>query len=194
MVGTRRASSLRTSTLQLRSPRVSLTISSSIASPASTSCSSVMRGAAPLRRDCAVARQQRHMHERGERRAVVAAGRLDRPPAQVIAEIAAGIARGAGIDAGAVGGTQQFCGVRAEHHGVGIARDRSLAHPRVIGIRPQRGDGVAGAGLDPQVGRSGSQAEHQQRMRAMLRQQFRQFAIHRACRSPGKYALTVRPR
>ena len=55
--------------------------------------------------------------------------RLDRAPAQVIAEIAAGIARDSRIDAGAFGRAQQFGGVRTEHHGVGAAGDRSLACP-----------------------------------------------------------------
>jgi len=68
--------------------------------------------------------------------------------------------------------------MRAEHQGLGAAGDRSLAHPRVVGVRPQRGDGVAGASLDPDVWRAIGEAEHQQRLRPVLRKQLRQFAIH----------------
>ena len=74
------------------------------------------------------------MHERSEAGASVARRRLDRAPAQVIAEIAAGIARCPRVNTGAIGRAQQFCDVRAEHHGVGTAGDRALAHARVVGI------------------------------------------------------------
>src|ERR1700738_5462563 len=75
--------------------------------------------------------------------------RLDRAPAEVVAEIAAGVARGARIDATAERGAQQFRGVRAEHHGVGLARDRSLEKARMFGVGPNGRDGVPRAGLGP---------------------------------------------
>ena len=56
------------------------------------------------------------------------------------------------------GRAQQPGGVRAEGHGVRAAGYRSLAHPRVVGIGPQRGDGIAGAGFDPDIGRAGGEA------------------------------------
>ena len=61
------------------------------------------------------------MHERGEAGTIARGDRLDRAPAQIVAEIAAGIARGAGVDARAVGRAQQFGGVRTEHDSVGAA-------------------------------------------------------------------------
>ena len=54
---------------------------------------------------------------------------------------------------------------------------KPLCSPRMVSVGPQRGDGIAGTGLDPEVRRAGGEAEHQQRIRPMLRQQFRQFAI-----------------
>ena len=117
------------------------------------------------------------MHECSEAGAGVGRRRLDRAPAQIIAEIAAGIARGPRVNAGAIGRAQQFCNVRAKHHGVGAAGDRALVQARMVGIGPQRGDGIAGAGLDPHIGRTGSKTEHQQRMRPPRRQQIGQFTI-----------------
>ena len=87
-------------------------------------------GAAPPRGS--IAGQRRDVDECGERRCMFRfgmilsenrsprfgimprAGRLDGASAQVIAEIAAGIARGAGIDAGRLRGAQKFLHVRAE--------------------------------------------------------------------------------
>ena len=62
---------------------------------------------------------------------------------------------------------------------VGAARDRSLAHAGCVGVGPQHGDGVARAGLDAQMRVRRGEAEHQQRLRPMFRQQLRQFAIDR---------------
>ena len=52
----------------------------------------------------------------------------------------------------------------------------------VVGVGPQHGDGVAGAGLDADMARAGGEAEHQQRMRPVPRQKLRQFAIDRLVR------------
>jgi len=54
------------------------------------------------------------MHERGEARTAAAVRRLDRAPAQVVAEIASGVARGPRIDTGRAGRAEKFGGVRAE--------------------------------------------------------------------------------
>ena len=78
----------------------SFTISSSIASPASTSSSSVMRGM-PLRRDAPPRASSGTWMNAARRKWSSCADRLDRAPAQIVAEIAAGIARGPRVDAGA---------------------------------------------------------------------------------------------
>ena len=38
----------------------------------------------------------------------------------------------------------------------------------MVGIGPQHGDGVAGAGLDPEVRRAGGQPKHQHRVRLLV--------------------------
>ena len=107
---------------------------------------------AATRRRARAAAHGRRRQGGGRRRA----GRLDRAPAQIVAEIAAGVARGAGVDAGAARGAQQFRGMRAERLRVGVAGDRSFARAGVIGVGPERGDGIAGAGLDPDMRRCGA--------------------------------------
>jgi hypothetical protein len=66
----------------------------------------------------------------------------------------------------------------------------------MIGVGPQRGDGVAGAGLDPDIGRARGKAEHQQRMRPVMLEQFRQLAVdglvgHRE-NMPGQFDIAER--
>src|SRR5438874_6890773 len=51
---------------------------------------------------------------------------------------------------------------RSEHHGLGAAFDRPLAHAIMIGVGPEHGDGVAGAGLDPHIRRAVRETKHQQ--------------------------------
>ena len=152
--------------------RVSFTISSSIVSPASTSWSSVMREE-PLGREMLVTREQWNVNEGRETKTVALAHGLDRAPAQIIAEIAAGVARSARVDPGVAGRAKQFHGVRTEQSGVGVASNRSFSGAVAIGIGKQRGHRVAGAGLDPDMGRAASEAEHQQRLRAMSCQELR---------------------
>src|SRR3982751_3547847 len=55
----------------------------------------------------AAAREWRDVNEGGEARAVAGIDGLDRAPAQIVAEIASGIARGAGIEAGTLSGPKQ---------------------------------------------------------------------------------------
>ena len=158
--------------------RVRLTISSSIASPASTSSSSVMRGL-PLRRASPSRAERRDVHERGQPQMVVGADRLDRAPAQIIAEIASGVARGRAsmpVPSAARSSSQRM---RAEPHRVRAGGDRSLADAGLRRIGPQHGDGVAGAGLDPDMRGAAGEAEHQQRLRAVFCQRLRQFAVDR---------------
>src|SRR5438874_7984912 len=53
----------------------------------------------PLAPDRTAARQWRNVDEGGEARAAIGIDGFDRTPAQIVAEIASGIARGAGIEA-----------------------------------------------------------------------------------------------
>ena len=177
----------------LRPACVSFTISSSMASPASTSSSSVMRRVMPLRLD-APSRASSGTWTNAARRGIVSARRLDRAPAQIIAEIAAGVARGARIDAGAERRAQQLCGVRAEHLGVGAAGDRALAHAGVIGVRPQHGDGVAGAGLDADMRACGRRGRTSAARAAGALPAAAAIRDRPPCRSPEKYALAIRHR
>src|ERR1700685_857832 len=108
------------------------------------------------------------MNEGGELRAALAAGRLDRAPAQIVAEIAPGVARYPRVDAGGAGRAQQFGGMRAERQGVGAAGDRSLARAAAIGIGERGGDGVARPGFDPDISGAPGEAETQQRLRTIL--------------------------
>ena len=174
--------------------RVSFTISSSIASPASTSSSSVMRCVAPLRCEAPSRASSGTCTNAARRGPSSAPTRLDRAPAQIIAEIAAGVARGARIDAGAERGAQQFCGMRAEHFGVGATRDRSLAHACVVGVGPQHGDGVAGAGLDPDIAACGWRGRTSAAHAAGASPAAAAIRDRRPCRSPEKYGLTIRRR
>ena len=157
-----------------------------MASPASTSCSSVMRWRRVLALRDAVAREQRHVHEGREARTAVACGRLDRAPAQIIAEIAAGIARGARVDAGAAAARRSLavCGPNI----------MASAPPAIDPLRARAwsasGHSVVTA-LRARVSirtmrRARGEAEHQQRLRPVLRQQLRQFAIDGAGRSPER--------
>jgi len=90
-----------------------------------------------------IARQRRHMHEGGEAGTLLAAGGLDRAPAQVVAEIAAGVARGPCVDAGGTCRAQQSCCVRAELLRVGAIDDRPVARDLAVGVGEGRGDGIA---------------------------------------------------
>src|SRR3954463_12717274 len=112
----------------------------------------------------AAAREWWDVNEGGEARAVAGIDGLDRAPAQIVAEIASGIARGAGIEAGTLSGTQQLGGMRAESLCVRPISDRSLSGAGLRSVRPQHGDGIAGAGLDPDVSGATGEAEHQQRV------------------------------
>jgi hypothetical protein len=125
----------------------------------------------------AVAGDQRHMDEGCKRRALVPLRRLDRAPAQIVAEIASGITRGAGIDAGALSRAQKLCGMRAEHPRVGAAGDRSLSRAVAVGVGKPRGDGVAGTGFDPDMCRTVGEAKHQDCMRAMSGDEFGKLPI-----------------
>src|SRR5437762_12393407 len=164
--------------------RVSFTISISMASPASTSSSSVMCLPLLLRAE-APSRASGGTWMNAVRRGPLSPAVASIAPAQIVAEITAGIARGPCIDAGAARCAQQFCGVRAKHHGVGVARDRSLVHRSMVGIGPDGGDGVAGAGFDPHARCPRSKPEQRQRLRLSLREELRQLAIDR-CISHGK--------
>ena len=149
--------------------RASLTISSSIASPASTSSSSVMRGK-PLRRDGAVARERRDVDEGGEARAVVA---VRRPRSRASSDSCRDSFRHR-----ARRGRRFRCRPPRAAIWRYAGRTSCASAPSAIeplrdaglrGIRPQHGDGVAGAGLDPddRAVRAG-EAEHQQRVRLVL--------------------------
>src|SRR5665213_242914 len=118
-------------------------------------------------------REQRDMHEGRQRRAAVLVHSLDRAPAQIVAEIAAGVARGPRIEAGGVCRPQQFCGMRSERAGVDAVRDRSLPRPLAVGIGERRGDSVARPGLDADMRGAAGEAERQQRLRAMPRDDLR---------------------
>src|SRR5665647_3426222 len=102
------------------------------------------------------------MDEGGEEWAVFGLDRFNGTPAQIIAEVTAGVARGPDVDAGAIGGAEQLGGVRAEHRGVGAADDRSLARAVAVGIGEPGGDGVARAGFDPDMRGAVGEAETQQ--------------------------------
>ena len=150
-----------------------------MASPASTSSSSVMRCAAPLRRDAPPRASSGTWTKAARRGPCLASTASIRAPAQIIAEVTPGIARGPGVDAGAAGRAQEFGGVRPEHRGVGAADDRSLARAVAIGVGEERGDGIARAGFDPDMRRAIGEAENQQRLRAMFGDQFGQFPVDR---------------
>ena len=117
------------------------------------------------------------MDEGGKARAVPGVDRFDGAPAQIIAEVTAGVARGPGVDAGAIGGAEQPGGVRTEHRGVGAADDRSLARVVAIGIGETGRDGVACARFDPDISGAIGEAETQQGLRAMLGDEFGQFPV-----------------
>ena len=104
---------------------------------------------------------------------------LDGAPAQIIAEIVSSIARRPRIDAGAERGAQQPQRVRAKPHRIRTGADRSLADARLRRIGPQQRDGIACTGLDADMRCAAGEAEHQQRLRTMLCQCLRQFAVDR---------------
>ena len=72
--------------------------------------------------------------------------------------------------------------------------DRSLAHAGLRGVGPQHGDGVAGAGFDPDIRGAAGEAEHQQRVRPVFCQSQRQFAVDRLVGHRERCGWTVRRR
>ena len=149
-----------------------------MASPASTSSSSVMRGAALAQR-CAVAREQRDVHERGEARTVV----LVRPPrSRASSDSCRDSCRHCAKPA-------HRCRCRQPRATVWRCAGRTSWRRRRRDIDPlrsrawsasgqQRGDGVAGAGLDPDVAACGWRGRTSTAPAARcFVEQFRQFAI-----------------
>ena len=67
--------------------------------------------------------------------------------------------------------------MRAEHPRVGAAGDRSLSRAVAVGVGKPRGDGIAGAGFDPDMCRTVGKAEHQDCMRAMSGDEFGKLPI-----------------
>ena len=133
----------------------------------------------PLRRVSPTRGIRRHMHESRKPQIGTLVHRLDRAPAQIVAEITSGVAGRPCIDAGGKRGAQQFCGVRPERRCRRALDDRSLACAMAIGIGDQRRHRVAGAGLDSHMSRAVGKPEHQQRLRADFCDQLWQLAVDR---------------